>query len=298
MAEALGKSLRKEFEKIDIVGREEEVALLRDILHRLEQPPDSTSSMSSRQKEMVLLHGPSGTGKTTLVNQLSMTMKQNNKGVLVRGKYDLQRSKGQPLTGLALAYNELCLEFLQETHQKMCEEIAQELRENIDGALLEHLGVIIPRLPLLLAVRSDECGVIMEDVSSSRRSNSQRSSSQRSSSQRSETLDISASSREADPATQGAEDPSESSTSNPKVGFRKRSKPKKESPKEGGSSVGSVPRRKAEGVSKQQLQFSMRTFLRVVSTKLQEAKSVLALVLDDLVSYTTDTFWRPTHLEF
>ena len=65
MAEALGKSLRKEFEQLDIVGREEEVSVLREILCRLEQPSDTTASAS--QKEMVLLHGSIITGTTVVI---------------------------------------------------------------------------------------------------------------------------------------------------------------------------------------------------------------------------------------
>ena len=273
LAEAMGKSLRQEFESLDLFGRDEEIALLRDILNRV---------TDTSQKEMVLLHGPSGTGKTALVDSLAKTMKHNGNGVLVRGKYDLERSKGQPLTGLALACNELCLEFLEEGHQKLCEEVAQELRENIDAPLLKLLGAMIPLLPLLLAETPSSSEVIIEDLSSSHRS---------------ETEEITTSSLDPDPATSVAEDLSESTTSKGKVGFLKRVKPKEEAIKveddPSSSSSRSYCQRSTQGASKPLLQFSMRTFLRVVSSKLHEAGSVVALVLDDMVSSTTDiTFAR------
>ena len=270
MAEALGKSLRKEFESLELVGRDDEIALLRDILNRL---------TDTSQKEMVLLRGPSGTGKTALVDSLAKTMKHNGSGVLVRGKYDLERSKGQPLTALALACNELCLEFLENEHQKLCEEVAQELRESIDAPLLELLGAIIPRLPILLAEKAPSSDVIMEeDISSSHRSSTHRS----------ETGEVTSSSLDPDPATPFTEDLSESTTSKPKAGFLKRVKPKNEPVmiEEDPSmcSSRSYCRQNTQGVSKPLLQFSMRTFLQVVSAKLKEAGSTVVLVLDDLVS--------------
>ena len=67
--------------------------------------------LTSQRKEVVLIGGPSGTGKSSLTNTLKETVVHRMGGILVRGKYDIQL-KEQPLSGIGLACNELCREIL------------------------------------------------------------------------------------------------------------------------------------------------------------------------------------------
>lgn len=119
-----------------LVGREAELALLHARLARC---------ASSGEGEVVLLSGPTGTGKSALVRQLHQDL-VSGQVLFAAGKFD-QSSKTIPYAPLSLALRSLVLRVLGEPPA-----VLQQWRErllaalNIDGALLLPL---VPELELI-----------------------------------------------------------------------------------------------------------------------------------------------------
>lgn len=112
-----------------LVGRAQEVAVLKDRLEELLLPPkQETDNSGNCNRKLILLQGYSGVGKTALALSFTshpcfdINASKNNKGtaasssssskpkqgLLVRGKFDLQRRNRNPYVGIAAACAEIC----------------------------------------------------------------------------------------------------------------------------------------------------------------------------------------------
>ena len=87
-------SVRLNFAKLKLYGRDKEIYELRHALESVER---------SRKPEIVLLHGFSGTGKSTLANTLEDVV---GRGYFLNGKYDQLRSP-QPFSGIVEAFSRI-----------------------------------------------------------------------------------------------------------------------------------------------------------------------------------------------
>ena len=86
-----------------VYGREEELGLIQDALERVSE----TESISS---EIVLVHGRSGCGKSSIVKALRQWTKEERDDLNVyfgSGKYD-QLVNNEPFAAIIAASNELC----------------------------------------------------------------------------------------------------------------------------------------------------------------------------------------------
>ena len=140
ISEALGSINKLNFDAVGLVGREEECNTLKDCLDRITQPENS-------QRELVLLSGQSGTGKTALATTIKDPAKRIG-GAFVSGKYDFAFQDSQPYSGIAFACNELCKVIFRNKAWR--EQVGKELLENIDKPQLELLQTIVPALADLL----------------------------------------------------------------------------------------------------------------------------------------------------
>ena len=265
--------LQAEFENLELVGRDMELSAVRECLSRLQT--------TKTTKELVLVHGVSGTGKTTLVERAIQQPLRQQGGVFVRGKYDQERSnsRGQPFSAMAIACGELCRDILRRQEEGFCEQLGKELEENIDKPLLQLLGTIIPLLSSIISAPVDTFNDDPQSVS---------------------TIDVS---RNSTTLVTPAEDPPTSFTSGPRRRHSKRFsgivrprtiRDEGQRADDGSRSVElsrslcsmSTPsyRRRSSrpSHSKQLLQFALGTFLRIVASELQQHDSVVLMLLDDL----------------
>ena len=132
-----------------LVGRDAEIQMLQNALTRVHQ---------HQGKELVLLHGYSGTGKTALAKTLRKSTKSataalrasasNNTaisaGLYVQGKFDSQKRNNQPYAAIAMAVGALCAQLL------ILQQTQAQRFLTIRTALEEALGP--SDLPLLVRV--------------------------------------------------------------------------------------------------------------------------------------------------
>jgi predicted ATPase len=127
------------FSSLGLYGRENEMATLNKCL-------ESVMSKDDR-RQLVLISGYSGTGKTALASTLKMRVKRL-KGAFISGKFDLCL-RDEPYTGITAACRELCGEMLLLRDTPSFEALFQEIRRKIVdqlGAELRLLTHVIPHL--------------------------------------------------------------------------------------------------------------------------------------------------------
>ena len=117
------ENLVMNFLQLDFCGREKERQLLSDAYTRTKQKGASP--------EVVLVHGLSGTGKTTLVRTLQEPAAISN-GYFVQGKWD-QIQQNEPFSGLVAAFSDLCdLEVQSEDFEERIDKIKATLQRSGD----------------------------------------------------------------------------------------------------------------------------------------------------------------------
>jgi predicted ATPase len=133
---------------IGLQGRETELELLKRSFHTL---LESGSAAPEQERQLILISGYSGTGKTTLVNRALRKLTEQRGGLLVRGKFDWNLRTTTPYSGIAMACAEICGAILQlQRHKprlstKLCRQIKTEL-----GSELALLMQVIPVLQEVL----------------------------------------------------------------------------------------------------------------------------------------------------
>ncbi|CAJ1960452.1 unnamed protein product [Cylindrotheca closterium] len=135
-----------DFEPLGIVGRERETAQLKACLGRI-LAKDEDRQQSENKKEIVLIGGLSGTGKTRLACALENDVSRHPKGMFVHGKFDMNTSN-EPYSGVSRTFNELCRKIKNSKAELVClvqSGISQHLGNNTD--MLVHL---VPELKDLI----------------------------------------------------------------------------------------------------------------------------------------------------
>jgi hypothetical protein len=90
------------FESFGLVGREQEIATLKSCFTRMTEGTDGNG-----KKELIFIRGYSGIGKSTLAKTLEKSVTDTKNGILVEGKFDLNKSD-DPYSGIAAAFGEIC----------------------------------------------------------------------------------------------------------------------------------------------------------------------------------------------
>lgn len=141
-----------------LFGRESEVATLKRVYRQSLSWSSSSSDGNSSSKELVLITGPAGSGKSYLSHQFGNYVKASG-GVFLSAKFD-QLKQARPLSALAAAFNEYC--------DTTCtvggggdKSFASELRSKLRNDDVFYLTKMIPSLIHILGnenVASDEGG--------------------------------------------------------------------------------------------------------------------------------------------
>jgi predicted ATPase len=129
------------YASLGLHGREKEVELLKKASNTL------VSGESSEQgRQLILISGYSGTGKTSLAVSALKNPTEKLGGLFVRGKFDLNL-RNEPYSGINLACCEICGAMLQlrihnpSEFEQLCGQIKTDL-----GSELELLMHVIPVL--------------------------------------------------------------------------------------------------------------------------------------------------------
>eukprot|EP00978_Attheya_sp_CCMP212_P028670 scaffold99653_cov64-Attheya_sp.AAC.1 len=138
--EEMSKSLK--FLPGNLYGRHKEGAVIVDTYRRIaSRPPNSGES-----PEIIFVSGHSGTGKTSLVEQLSGEVK-SNRGHFITGKFDNLR-RAQPYTALINAFKDLCDSIL-EMGPAIVVKVSLAIKQAV-GEQGRVLTDVIPRLTHLI----------------------------------------------------------------------------------------------------------------------------------------------------
>lgn len=126
-----------QYSSIQFIGREREVAMLWSRLQHMTSVVHQDSN-NRKRKELVLIKGYSGVGKSTLANQLEEKVCDLENGIFVRGKFDLS-NRNRPYSGIAEAFGEVCRRL--KDIQNGRDETSNGLNENnVSDALVAGLG--------------------------------------------------------------------------------------------------------------------------------------------------------------
>ena len=138
-----------------LVGRDDEKELLEQCLERV--APHPQEKKVTRSRELVLISGNSGTGKTALASALAKSVKRLH-GLYVQGKFDIYL-RDEPYSGIAAACREICGRILLMRDDESFDKIRDELIAKLGS---ENLCLLINIIPELAEIVGDE--VIMDDM--------------------------------------------------------------------------------------------------------------------------------------
>jgi histidine kinase len=133
------------YASLGFYGRETELALLNATLAKL-----MSSESPEQARQLILISGYSGTGKTALVRHALKKSAEKLGGLFVRGKFDLHL-RNEPYSGIAAACTEICEAILQlrigkrSVFEPLCSRITTEL-----GSELALLIQVVPNLAKVL----------------------------------------------------------------------------------------------------------------------------------------------------
>jgi pentatricopeptide repeat protein len=129
------------YASLGLHGREKEVELLKEALGKLRP-----GELPEQERQLVLISGYSGTGKTSLAVSALKKATEKLGGLFVRGKFDLNL-RNEPYSGINLACSEICGAILQlrihkpSEFDQLCSRIKTDLGSELD--LLMHVIPIL-----------------------------------------------------------------------------------------------------------------------------------------------------------
>ena len=123
-----------------LYGRTDEIKELQDVYRRVVQSNDINNGTNSNTKEMVLVHGDSGVGKTALVGSLrDRVLKRGD--FFISGKFDLTK-RSSPYAGIIEALSELPGQMQQQGEQTQQNKSLGEELTNVMLRCVPTLGVL------------------------------------------------------------------------------------------------------------------------------------------------------------
>jgi predicted ATPase len=135
------------------VGRETELQILQHTFKRI---------VSSQKSETVILHGPSGVGKTAFVNSFMKTL--TSSVLFASGKFNQLKSQA-PHATLVTACESLCRQIMK---QENYDEIRDRMR-SVLGSEISRLATLIPELAKLNISTSIEDNMLSQNIVSFQR---------------------------------------------------------------------------------------------------------------------------------
>jgi predicted ATPase len=120
------------YDSIDLVGREREIFILESCLARMTADPED------RMKELVMIKGYSGVGKSFLANTLEKSVSGLDNTIFVRGQFDLN-NRDQPYSGISAAFGEIFRSVSTSAEKEEKKESNDELN-TIGQTLVSELG--------------------------------------------------------------------------------------------------------------------------------------------------------------
>ncbi|KAL3928913.1 MAG: hypothetical protein SGBAC_012437 [Bacillariaceae sp.] len=137
-----------DFESMPLIGREREVSTLKACFERMiDTSPQEKDNTFENRKELVLVAGESGAGKTAVTRTVHKELLERPNGMFIEGKFDMNTSS-EPYSGICKAFGSLCLKLREAPAEALCTFqacINKELGNDVD--LLLHL---IPELKDLI----------------------------------------------------------------------------------------------------------------------------------------------------
>ncbi|CAJ1940791.1 unnamed protein product [Cylindrotheca closterium] len=133
------------FATAGLIGREQETSLLKGSFHRLKANTDTTGTTDSEpRKELVLLGGTSGVGKSSIAKDLKVSMEREKVGYFVEGKFDMN-TRDEPYSGVCDALGIICHHIIERNQPDSVAIVRGELEQKLgeESSLLCHL---IPEL--------------------------------------------------------------------------------------------------------------------------------------------------------
>lgn len=128
-------------------GRSKEQELLQLAFHRVLKQ----GSQGEKKKELVMVHGKAGTGKTALVLDFKDAVCSTGTGYFCSGEFEKYQAVSTPYSGIVQALNDLC-EAVSIGQEK--EDCRRALFENVGHSKLQNLTKLLPKLKTLLHGRS------------------------------------------------------------------------------------------------------------------------------------------------
>ncbi|KAL3940658.1 MAG: hypothetical protein SGBAC_004844 [Bacillariaceae sp.] len=145
----VSSKLALNFESIALIGREAEVAELKACFDRMISQPknehsdESHGSIEGRTKELFLIGGESGTGKSTIAESLEGEVSKHDMAVFVQGKFDMNASS-EPYSGIANAFGALCQKIMTSPAETVC-----AVQAGINEELGSKVGLLVHLVPQL-----------------------------------------------------------------------------------------------------------------------------------------------------
>ncbi|CAJ1962248.1 unnamed protein product [Cylindrotheca closterium] len=133
---------------IDVVGREKEISTLETCIDRFVARRKPTNDDDSpRNKELIIIKGYSGVGKTRLVDPIRKLIRKHPSGCTTQGNYTMNRY-GEPYSGIADAFGNLIRAIKNKQTHIQEEDIAGIGNEVVNelGSSIQSLVDLIPEL--------------------------------------------------------------------------------------------------------------------------------------------------------
>ncbi|CAJ1955731.1 unnamed protein product [Cylindrotheca closterium] len=141
------------FDSVGLIGREEELEILKSLLRRMLLTTTSTTSSSEEEDDVkrfgVFIDGHSGVGRTALLASVKQEALDLCPTVTIgEGKFDIT-SSNVPYSAITTAFGNICDNISRQQQAKTTDDIGQILLEEV-GEDIHLLAQLIPQLDLIL----------------------------------------------------------------------------------------------------------------------------------------------------
>jgi hypothetical protein len=135
------------FGALGLHGRQTEIKLLKATVSKMMTSAGGSHNEQARQ--LILISGYSGTGKTALANHALKRSTERLGGLYVRGKFD-SHLRNQPYSGISAACAEICSAILdlQLRNPSRSEELCRKITLELDS----ELALLIQVIPMLAEI--------------------------------------------------------------------------------------------------------------------------------------------------
>ncbi|KAL3919285.1 MAG: hypothetical protein SGILL_003829, partial [Bacillariaceae sp.] len=167
-----------DFRHLGLMGREEELQTLRQVIEHAGGDDDN----NNKTKQLVWIHGESGTGKSALIRQVMMEGKKKRRKkraggmdgpLFAAGKFDdrnsVENGNYVPYAGIAMACGAICATIVSMTTsadpqvQQRFHDIRKSMEDTVGASGLEILVTVIPALTEVIDTSTAATSLSMSD---------------------------------------------------------------------------------------------------------------------------------------